>query len=424
MKVRKLIKLSLATIGILALTVVGCNNIDDDILTGDDLALTELNWIMQNLYYWNAYVPNVKPLSYKSPMELMDALTYKTLDKWSYVTTKQELISYYDEGEFTGFGFGSSFDSQGNLWISFVFKNSPLYSYGVERGWRIAAIDGTTPTPDNYGTLIGAAQTGVEKRFTFIKPNNEIVETSFTKSVLKMNTVLFDSIYTSGNTKIGYIVLKGFITPTRDELNAVFDEFQSKGVNSLILDLRYNGGGSVDVAHRLANQICGSKANGELFLKQEHNQNSDSLNKELYLEPVENTLVLNNLVVIATEATASASELIISGLKPHMNVTVVGDKTYGKPVGMYSLIYPQFNWAFVPICFRFVNSQGFSDYYGGIPADIEADDNIRVPFGSITESSLSAALNHLGYVTTKTSATPTKARLNVGKGLYEEIGSW
>lgn len=422
MKKRSLFKLSLVTLIVISIFLVNCQ--EDDDLTDNDRALTELNWIMQNLYYWNAYVPNVKPLSYKSPMELMDALTYKTLDKWSYVTTKQELISYYDEGEFTGFGFGSSFDSQGNLWISFVFKNSPLYTYGVERGWRIAAIDGTTPTPDNYGTLIGAAQTGVEKRFTFIKPNNEIVETSFTKSVLKMNTVLFDSIYTSGNTKIGYIVLKGFITPTRDELDAVFDEFQSKGVNSLILDLRYNGGGSVDVAHRLANQICGSKANGELFLKQEHNQNSDSLNKELYLEAVENTLVLNNLVVIATDATASASELIISGLKPHMNVTVVGDKTYGKPVGMYSLIYPQFNWAFVPICFRFVNSQGFSDYYGGIPADIEADDNIRVPFGSITESSLSTALNHLGYVTTKTSAPPTKARLNVGKGLYEEIGSW
>ncbi len=422
MKKRSLFKLSLVTLIIGSIFLVNCQ--EDEELTDNDRALTELNWIMQNLYYWNAYVPNVKPLSYKSPMELMDALTYKTLDKWSYVTTKQELISYYDEGEFTGFGFGSSFDSQGNLWISFVFKNSPLYSYEVERGWRIAAIDGTTPTPDNYGTLIGAAQTGVEKRFTFIKPNNEIVETNFTKSVLKMNTVLFDSIYTSGNTKIGYIVLKGFITPTRDELDAVFDEFLRKGVNSLILDLRYNGGGSVDVAHRLANQICGSKANGALFLTQEHNQNSTSHNKVLYLKAESNSLTLNNLVVITTDGTASASELIISGLKPHMNVTVVGDKTYGKPVGMYSFIYQEFNWAFVPICFRFVNSQGFSDYYGGIPADIEADDNIRVPFGSITESSLSAALNHLGYITTKTSATPTKARLNVGKGLYEEIGSW
>ncbi|HQB79082.1 MAG TPA: S41 family peptidase, partial [Tenuifilaceae bacterium] len=215
-----------------------------------------------------------------------------------------------------------------------------------------------------------------------------------------------------------------FINPTVDELNEVFDKFLTKGVNNLILDLRYNGGGSVTVAHTLANQICGSKANGALFLTQEHNQNSTSHNKTLYLKAESNSLMLNNLVVIATDGTASASELIISGLKPHMNVTVVGDKTYGKPVGMYSLIYPQFNWAFVPICFRFVNSQGFSDYYGGIPADIEADDNIRVPFGSITESSLSAALNHLGYITTKTSATPTKARLNVGKGLYEEIGSW
>lgn len=420
---RNLFKIFLITLGLASISMVSCQD-DDDYLTADESALTELNWIMQNLYYWNTQVPNVNPLSYKDPAALMDALTYKTLDKWSYVTTKQELKSYYEEGAFLGFGFGSSFDSENKLWVSFVYKSSPLYTFGVRRGWQITAIDGTTPTPENYTALIGPSEGGVLKKFSFINPKGEVVEQTFSKSVLKMNTVLKDSVYTLGNLSIGYIVLKGFITPTIDELNAVFNTFLSKGVNNLILDLRYNGGGSVGVSHLLANQICGSKANGALFLTQEHNQKSASQNKSLYLSPVDNSLALNNLVIITTDATASASELIISGLKPHMSVTVVGGKTYGKPVGMYSLMYTQFDWAFVPICFRFVNSQGFGDYYNGIPVDIEADDNVRVPFGSTTESSLSAALTHLGYTPTKASATPIKSKLVVGKGLYEEIGSW
>src|SRR5690554_1398328 len=94
-----------------------------------------------------------------------------------------------------------------------------------------------------------------------------------------------------------------------------------------------------------------------------------------------NSLDLSRVVFITTGNSASASELLINGLFPYMEVTLVGQDTYGKPVGMYIFTSESFDWAFVPICFKILNANNEGDYYDGIPVDIPANDGVSYPFG-------------------------------------------
>ncbi len=388
----------------------------------------ELYSIMKEYYLWYNQMPSINPDDFSSPVELMDALRVNPPDKWSYVTTRTELEAYYNQGAYVGFGFGSGFNSDGELFLSFVFKNSPLYAQGINRGWQIISIDGQTPTPENYSSLIGPSEAGVSKTFVFKSPAGTTHEYTFTKAAIAMNTVLMDSVYTFDTKKIGYFVLESFISTSESELNNVFADFKSKGVSELIVDLRYNGGGQVDVSSYLANLIGGSVAFGKIYTKSYHNDKNTNLNDYILFNANDYSLPLNKVTFITTQSSASASELLINGLKPFLGVTLVGEKTHGKPAGMYVFKFndPSIDWAFVPICFTMRNANNEGDYFDGIPVNINAEDDITQPFGDVNEASLNAALLNLGASFPKSSKTEVVKDFNpiVGKGLKAEIGAW
>lgn len=400
---------------------IGCKKEEDTNL----LVNRELMNAMNAYYLWYDKMPAVNYADFPGPIELLDALMYKELDRWSYITTKQQLKAYYSAGEYIGFGIGLAFDASDQLWITFIFNESPLKPYGVDRGWRISAIDGTSPTPSNANSLFGPSTAGVTKTFTLLSPLSEVVTATVTKDALTMNTILADSVYTVNETKVGYFVLQSFIGPTVNELNQTFSRFISEGVTEIIVDLRYNGGGSIASASHLANLIAGSVANEQSLGTYVHNIKQSQYNTSIIIEPEENTITPNSVVFIATKGSASASELVVNGLKPHIPVTLVGDRTYGKPVGMYAFTSPSFDWAFVPICFKILNANGEGDYYDGIPVDISAADGINFPFGDINEPSLNAALSFLqGDVKEAAIATEHKVTYPEQKGLRQEIGAW
>ena len=131
------------------------------------------------------------------------------------------------------------------------------------------------------------------------------------------------------------------------------------------------------------------------------------------------------MVFITTRNSASASELVINGLLPHLPVTLVGDRTYGKPVGMYALESRVSDFAYVPICFKILNSNGEGDYYDGIPVDITASDGVNFAFGNINEPSLSAAISYITGDIKKTDFDTYKSLTYPElKGLRQEIGAW
>jgi hypothetical protein len=422
MKINRLIFGALLVMVGLAASLSGCKKEENPNI----LANQQLSIVMDDWYFWYDMMPEVDYENYPSPVELLEAYRYQTLDKWSYITTKQALASYYDEGQYVGFGFGSAFDTSNQLWITFVFENSPFKEHGVDRGWRIAAIDGTVPSPSNVNSLFGPATAGISRSFSMLNRQGETVSFTVQKRIVTMNTVLLDTVYTTTVGKVGYFVLKGFINPTVNELNTVFSNFITQGASELIVDLRYNGGGSVDVATHLAGLIAGQIADGEIFGIFEHNDKHTQDNGSIFITNKTLSLYLNRIIFITTDNSASASELLINGLKPHMPVTLVGGRTYGKPVGMYGFTSVAFDWAFVPICFRIINASNEGDYYDGIPVDIEQIDGINYPFGDLNEPSLNSAIAFIEGGTAKVTPVPLSEKLKypVLKGLNAEIGAW
>lgn len=389
--------------------------------------------LMKKYYYWSEHIPEINPDAYDDPYELLEAIRYYPPDRWSYVTTRSEFEAYYNESSYVGFGFAVGATKSNQLIISFVFDSSPIKADGVDRGWEILTIDGQKATSDNYDALIGGNVTGMSKTFEFKSPaDGSILKKTYTKAQIATNTVFADTVYTLKGSKVGYFMLKSFINPTAKELDEAFNKFKSLGVNELIVDLRYNGGGLVDVSLQLANMIGSKRANGGVFGAIRHNKTlAEEMDDEMRFSPpdsVPNALDLNRVYFITTRGSASASELVINSLKPFMDVKLVGTATHGKPVGMYMLHFtdPTLDWAFVPICFSIFNANGQGDYFDGLPADIAADDDIYHAFGDIHEGCLHQALLDLGLVAggDASKRAPTGFKPLERSGLYGEIGAY
>lgn len=350
--------------------------------------------LMQDWYFWYDQMPEIKPNNYPSVYEVLEALRQKPVDRWSYISSRADFDAYYQESKYIGYGFGMGWDDQDRLRITFVFKDSPMFAKGVARGWIIDAINGTKIQPGvDIGKLLGENKVGVSNTFKFIQPDNSVLEESFTKTELVMNNVLHHEVIPVNGKKVGYLVLKGFNTPTVAELNQAFETFTTEGIDEFILDMRYNGGGQTNVANVLASMIGGNRVVKKPFSKYVYNaRQAPMYNFVDSFATVTKSLQIERLITICTGATASASELIINGLKPYMPVYIVGDNTYGKPLGMNAWYYG-YKYAFVPITFKIDNANNEGSYFNGLPADIFAADDKSRDFGDPEEQSLKAALN-------------------------------
>ncbi|NOY36167.1 MAG: hypothetical protein GXO83_01170 [Chlorobi bacterium] len=362
--------------------------------TEAEKARDEFYNIMKDWYLWYDKMPDVNLNDYHSPEELLEALRYKPLDKWSFITTVQAFQSYFKAGEYVGFGFGYSYDESGNIYIAFVFKDSELYTKGVRRGWQITAVNGTPLQPfTNLSPLMGEDVAGLSRTFTFIKPDTVQTELTVIKDTVSMNAVLVaDTLHVAGHT-VGHLVFQTFVEPAIAELDSAFSFFKSVDADRLIVDLRYNGGGDLDVANKLASLIAGSSNTGRIFIKFSHTYKMSQYDVNLNFTNEPYALSLNSVIFLTSRGSASASESLISGLKPYMNEVLIGDNTYGKPVGMHTWLYN--NYAFVPVSFRMVNADGESDYYDGLPADDIVADGLKYDFSDRREDRLSDAIYYI-----------------------------
>ena len=381
--------------------------------------------LMKEWYYWYDQLPDVDPNDFDSPYELMEEFRYLPLDRWSYVTTRQEFEAYYRDSKMIGYGFGSMWDQTGRLRITFIFNSTDLYEQGVRRSWIIEEINGTRIRVGvSINQLLGANEIGVSNDFVFIDPEGNEVGMTVSKQEVIMNTVLHKEVFETGNSKTGYLVFKNFTTPSFDELEEALEFFNSEGIDELILDLRYNGGGATSVANYLASLIGGQRVAGEPFAKYLYNDNKEDENFTDTFDPPQASLDINRLITIATRGTASASEMVINGLRPFMDVYIIGGDTYGKPMGMNAWYYN--SYAFVPVTFKIANADDFGDYFDGLEADAFAADDITRLFGDPEEASLKEALNFIetgtfsGQLKTKSLVVQPWEQMT---GLRREIGA-
>ena len=201
-----------------------------------------------------------------------------------------------------------------------------------------------------------------------------------TSAVYTVNTVLHSQVITHPQYDggIGYLVFEQFLSPSEAELDRVLGAFQQSGINDLILDLRYNGGGLTRIARKLMSQIAGPGTDDQLLIEYQHNNKYTALNYERRFEPQSIQLDLKRLVVLTTSATASASEIVINSLRPYIDVVIVGDTTFGKP---YISIGREFCGKRISaMSAQGVNANGVS-VFNGLSADCSASDDVTRDFG-------------------------------------------
>jgi carboxyl-terminal processing protease len=378
--------------------------------------------VMDEYYFWYRELPRVNPANYANPEAYLEAVRYRPLDSsFSYITSRAANEAFYGESQFVGFGFSTQ-TTETEMRILQVFPDSPASEAGLARGDRIVEINGRSVRElidtGLVGGAFGATEPGVTATVTFQSLSGEQRRASMTKRVVTIPTVSLTRTFRVDGRTVGYLFFRNFVNPSYAALDDAFQALKTAGATELVVDLRYNGGGLVDVAVHLASLVGGVATQDRVFATFQHNDKNTSLNEDLrFKTATPQSLNLSRLFVLTTRGSASASELLINSLRPYMPVVVVGDATYGKPVGQYGFTFC--DKVLAPVAFALVNVEGRGDFFGGIEPDCPASDDIEHELGSAEEASLSEALHYVRTGSCRTSATSraTRAKTTVQRAV-------
>ncbi|WP_223034998.1 S41 family peptidase [Hanstruepera marina] len=368
---------------------------------------------------------------FSSPEDLFYHLRYlpETVDKFSWITNNYIALEQFFQGNSAtnGMDFGLvEYPNNPNSlfgFVGYVMPGTHAENQGVERGNIFYAVNGTPLNRNNYSDLLrqnsytinlatyddnGTPETADDT----ITPNGQSI--SLSKLNYTENPIFKTEIFEINGTKVGYLMYNGFTRNFDSQLNAVFGNFRSNNVQNVVLDLRYNPGGSVNTAILLSSMIAGRT--GEVFSTEEWNSD---IQATLSPESVTNRftsndngaplniLNLDKVYILATKRSASASELVINSLDPYIDVIHIGTNTAGKfqaSVTLYdspdfrrSGANPSHLYAMQPLVLKSLNAVGNTDYSNGLTPDILVSENYSNMgvLGDENELLLSVALQHI-----------------------------
>lgn len=430
-------------------TLQSCQD-QDDLAVPNNLEINDFIWKGLNLYYlWQADVPNLSDNKfanqtnlnsflngYPKPEDLFENLLYKpeslfpaaeAVDRFSWIVDDYLELEGQLQGTTNNNGveFGLSRKSTGSSeifgWVRYIIPNSNASTKNIKRGDVFYGVNGTQLTISNYQSLLFGSNNDYTLNLAditngVITPNGKSV--ALTKTILDENPILINKVIISGTHKIGYLMYNAFYSNYDTQLNDAFGTLKSQGITDLVLDLRYNGGGSIQTATRLASMITGTLT-GQVFSKEQYNakiqsyyeaNNPESL-KNLFTDkmgtiPI-NSVNMTKIYILTSASTASASELVINGLKPYISVVQIGDVTVGKNVGSVTLYdsptfgkekrNPKHRYAMQPLVLKIVNGAGFGDYQSGLVPNFELKETISTldVLGSTNEPLLKTAISKI-----------------------------
>ncbi|MCG2417838.1 peptidase S41 [Aequorivita sp. F47161] len=356
--------------------------------------------------------------NYETPEALFDYLL-SPQDRFSSLFSDYTLIENALSGITlsNGMEFGLVYypDNSGNVfgYVRYVLPNTDAQTQGLKRGDLFTTIDGQQLNENNYNDLLAPDS------YTIGLASYDGTNFTLTGETALLNKVQYNEnpVYkaqtlTINGNKIGYLMYNGFIKDYDTELNNAFAQFKAEGVSSLVLDLRYNGGGSVETATDLASMITG-QFNGQIFYKefwnedrQEENAKNGLFDNSISNGSTINSLNLSQVYILTTRRSASASELVLNGLKPYIDAVQVGDTTTGKFQAsflLYDAPAPQFSrseantghtYAMLPLVFKTANAAGNTDFVDGLFPQIPLQENYfnLGELGDENEPLLAAAL--------------------------------
>lgn len=358
-------------------------------------------WVRTQLntyYYWYQELPDLNPVNYASPEAYLEAARYRPIDNhYSFITSAAANDSYYNDSQTIAFGFVNQ-QTSSEVIVLQVYPGSPAAEAGLERGDRITHVNGQSvaalAAAGSLNGAFGANEVGVAADVTFTKPAGQSRQARMVKRLITVPSVSLTRAFDVDGRRVGYLNFKAFVRPSEAALNEAFAALRAAGVNELVLDLRYNGGGLVSVATQLASLIGGARTDGQVMFTQSHNAKlAPTWNETTRFANPDQALNLSRLVVITTRGSASASELVINALRPYIPVAVIGDTTYGKPVGQYGFSFC--SKVLYPVAFTIRNANNEGDYFDGIPPTCAAADDPSHQLGDVEEGSLAEALTYI-----------------------------
>ncbi len=337
---------------------------------------------------------------------------------FTFATSIAEENALINSGSSAGFGIRLGYDTVNNrVFVLEAYENAPGFGAGIDRGTELLAIGTTSSNLQSVSSLmasggpqlvinaLGPSTAGTARVLQFRTVSGTTTESSITKADFSLDPVsdrYGAVILNDGGKRVGYLNLRTFIVGSgADELRDAFGLFQTEGVTELIIDFRYNGGGLVSVADTLGD-LLGAGRVGQVFSETVLRQSKSADNSTELFENEANAIQPTKIAFIGRGGTASASELVINSMIPYLgnNLALVGDDTFGKPVGQFGFDLAACDLRVRAVTFQTNNADGNGEYYTGLASEVantcRADDDLSRQFGDPQEASIAAALDFLG----------------------------
>ncbi|MDZ7812524.1 MAG: S41 family peptidase [Ideonella sp.] len=285
---------------------------------------------MNDWYYWYALSPDPSPVGFTSVDSYFNAKLYAggnpsfPADRWSYSTPTADYNRFFGAGQTMGYGVmvaGREVTERPDLplYIRYVEPGSPAAVAGLARGDQILSINGVSAAAlIAEGRCCAALSASGRRRQTInmvvgsASGSRNVNVTSAVYALVPVPTT--NTVISVGGRKMGYVMVKDMISQAINPLDAAFAQFKRDGISEVMIDLRYNGGGLVDTAKKIASYTSAQRTSGAVFASLLYNDRHQSSNQDFRFESPANALALTRVYVLTGSRTCSASEQLISGL--------------------------------------------------------------------------------------------------------------
>jgi len=387
---------------------------------------TWLRQYMDDWYFWYADSPRPSATAYTSVASYFDAILYTgnlaafPADRWSRFESTESFNRFYGDGATLGYGVSvAGLEITGlprdPLYVRYVEALSPAAVQGVRRGDEVLSVNGRSAADmvaaDDFSALTAnAAGDAITLRLRRAGVERTVVVTA---AVFTLTPVSGTTVITSPQgRKLGYVVVKDMISQALAPMDAAFARFKAAGVNDVVLDLRYNGGGLVSTGATLASYVAGAQGSNRAYAWLRYNDKWAGGNDQRFAfsNPVA-AVGLPRVIVLAGRRTCSASEQVINGLRgAGVQVLSVGETTCGKPVGF--LPTSACGQTYSVVNFESTNDRNEGRYFDGFDATCPVAEDFTVEQGGATDPLMAAATNlaDTGQCPAVARAVPLSAR--------------
>jgi carboxyl-terminal processing protease len=381
----------------------------------------------KNYYLWDEFIPagiNIK--NYQNPEDLFEAMMYRKLDKWSFVSNDYKGILSSLDGvrKTTGYLMRIGLLPGNSVYgiIEYIYKGGPADLAGLKRGDLVYKVNGQLLTTSNYQSLLNAetADLGLGKleNGAITDLNRQV---SLTSAVSESNPVAQFKIIEIDGKKTGYLLYNQFVEKNKQDLETAITNFKSEGIQDLVLDLRYNPGGYVSTCAALASMVAPANSVGKVLFSNIYNKGITEYISATYgayntlfiteFPATTISLGLSRIFILNSSRSASASESLANGLKPYMQVVTIGNKTAGKYTGA-TLIYDENSvtntWGIYITLSKIANANGETDFVEGLVPNYQVNDDYTTPLGETSEPLLAKALELIYGAPAKKSISDTE----------------